>query len=299
MNTLVNVPSTGTVDTAPELTFWPGSLGARGFESVLEAASAGGFSAAAMSPLTLHELLASGHDPSALRARAAQSGVRLAYLDGAASWAPVRYGDGLPAPLKARFDFSPSQLLDIAEAAGMDAVLACAAFDAGEVAMDDLVESFAGFCDQAAARGVRVELEFVPFWGIPDLSAAWEVVRGADRPNGTLMVDTWHLLKASAEPEASLEVLSGLPADMVTGLQLADASRSRQADSLYAEGRFRRFPGDGELALLEVIRLLLGGGGLLSVGPEIFGAAIDDLTDQEAGVRAAATTGRVLEQSQR
>ncbi|TDC38362.1 sugar phosphate isomerase/epimerase [Micromonospora sp. 15K316] len=277
-----------------ELIFWPGSLGERGFEAVLDAAQAGGFAAAALSPLMIHNLLDSGRDGPQLRAEAAARGVRLAQLDGATSWAPIWYGEEMAAPLRERFDFSEDRILDLAEAAGMDSVLAAGAFDPGAVPLDELVTSFATFCDRAAERDIRVELEFVPFWGVPSLAVAWDIVRGADRPNGNLMIDTWHLLKGSADPQAALALLPDIPGEKLTGLQLADALTAPQAETLYGEGRFRRFPGDGELPLDQVARLLLDKGGLVRVGAEVFGEAVDSLDPAAAGARAAATVTATL-----
>ena len=108
------------------------------------------------------------------------------------------------------------------------------------------------------------------------------------------MVDTWHLLKGSTDPQAGLRLLEEIPSRWVTGLQLADALVTSQAPTLYGEGRYRRFPGEGELPLDSVIRLLLAGDGLQSVGPEVFGAAIDELGTVTAGVRAAQTTRDAL-----
>jgi hypothetical protein len=39
-------------------------------------------------------------------------------------------------------------------------------------------------------------------------------------------------------------------------------------------------------------------GGLLGVGTEVFGQAIDDLTTAEAGIRAATTTHQLLDDAQ-
>jgi sugar phosphate isomerase/epimerase len=277
----------------PELIFWPGSLPG-GYTATLQAAQAGQFTAVAVSPLTIRQLLDSGHDSAAIRAEAGRHGVRLAQLDGATSWAPARYAGHMPDALKARFDFSGTQVLDLATAAGMDSILAAGAFDPGTFPVDDLAASFAAFCDQAAGRSLRVELEFVPFWGIRDLATAWEIVRTADRPNGTLMIDSWHLLKGSADPAAALKLLAEIPGDKLTGLQLADALQASQADTVYAEGRLRRFPGQGELPLADLTRTLIAKRGLIRVGAEVFGEAIDALSPRQAGRAAATTTTRIL-----
>jgi sugar phosphate isomerase/epimerase len=277
----------------PEFIFWPGSLPG-GHPAALRAAEAGRFTAAAVSPLTIRQLLESGLDGAAIQAEAGRHGVRLAQLDGATGWAPARYAEHMPDALKARFDFSDIQVLDLAVTAGMDSVLAAGAFDPGTFPVEVLAACFAAFCDRAADRGLRVELEFVPFWGIPDLATAWDIVHTADRANGTLMIDSWHLLKGSADPAAAVRLLAEIPGEKLTGLQLADALRTRHADTLYAEGRLRRFPGQGELALADLTRVLIAKSGLIRVGAEVFGQAIDDLTPEEAGRSAAFTTASIL-----
>jgi sugar phosphate isomerase/epimerase len=279
----------------PQIVFWPGSLEARGFTTILRAAKAGRFTAAAVSPHTLHGLLKSGQDGASILAEAAEHGVRLTHLDGATSWAPIWCSEKMNPFLRRRFSYSPAQILDLAETAGVTTILAAGAFDPGAVPLDDLVAGFAAFCDTAAAREMRVELEFVPPWGVPDLNSAWQIVRQANRLNGTLMIDTWHLLKGSADPAAGLAVLETIPGGKLTGLQLADALISPQAATPWDEGRFRRFPGDGELDLARIVLLLLRKGGLRSAGAEVFGQAIDDLDPDQAGVRAAASTLRILD----
>jgi sugar phosphate isomerase/epimerase len=159
------------------------------------------------------------------------------------------------------------------------------------------VEAFGNFCDAAAMRGLRVELEFVPFWGIPDLGAAWDVVRRAGRPNAGIPVDTWHLQKGSADFERDLQLLAELPPDIVTNIQLADAQLASEAENLYAQGRLRRFPFDGELAIDRIARIVARNGTLRRIGTEIFGAAIDELSNVEAGRRSASATRAVIERT--
>src|SRR5262249_61387056 len=60
-------------------------------------------------------------------------------------------------------------------------------------------ESCARLCDRAREHGLLVHLEFLPWAGIPDLAMACEIVRGAARPNGGLLVDSWHLFRSGGE----------------------------------------------------------------------------------------------------
>lgn len=281
---------------APDTLFWPGSLGGRGFPALLEAASAGDFKHMAISPLLISRLLAEGRRGGDIVAEAHASGITLSHLDGMSSWAPLWHqADPLP-HVKARFDFSAEQCLDFAEAVGLQSLLVAGAFDHGALPLDVLVESFGNFCDAAAKRRMRVELEFVPFWGIPDLPAAWDIVRQADRPNGGILIDTWHLQKGSNDFERDVALLATVPANCIQNVQVADATIKPKADSIYAEGRFRTFPGNGELAINRVVHLVAAKGNLQWIGPEIFGAAIDDLSNVEAGNRMGASVKSVVDQ---
>ncbi len=55
--------------------------------------------------------------------------------------------------------------------------------------------------------------------GSPTWRRAWEVVRGADRPNGGLNIDTWHCARTGTTPDD----LRALPGDRVLAIQLSDA----------------------------------------------------------------------------
>ncbi len=275
--------NTRSVATKPDKLFWPGSLGTRGYAALLEAAAAGGFKSMAISPLMISQLLADGRNGDDIVAEAYASGIMLSHMDGMSSWAPLWHQvDPLP-HIKARFDFSAEQCLDFAETVGLRSILVAGAFDRGALPGDVLIESFSNFCDVAAKRQMRVELEFVPFWGIPNLPTAWDIVRQASRPNGGILVDTWHLQKGSADFERDLGLLATIPAGYIQNVQLADAMIKPKTESIYAEGRFRLFPGDGELAITRIVQIIAAKGDLQWIGLEIFGAAIDNLSNTEAG----------------
>jgi sugar phosphate isomerase/epimerase len=277
-----------------QLIFWPGSLGARGFSAIIEAAVAGGYTNVAVSPLTISQLYEEGFDARDIIDEARRNNLVLKQLDGVSSWAPIRHQAHAAPALKQRFDFASDQCLDMAVALGLDSVLALGAFDRGALPMDVLVRDFGRFCDAAAAVDLRVELEFVPYWGIPDLPAAWEILRGTNRPNAGILVDTWHLQKGSSDFERDLQLLAQIPTRLITSIQVADAMLATEADSIQSEGRLRRFPGDGELAIERIVKIADRDGTLRLVGTEIFGRAIDGLSNREAGNRCAIATKAVI-----
>jgi len=98
------------------------------------------------------------------------------------------------------------------------------------------------------------------------------------------------LWKPMADLERDLALLATIPAERLANIQLADALTLPQAETLYGDGRFRRFPGEGELAIDHIVRIIDGRGGLRRIGTEIFGEAIDGLSLAEAGRRSAVST---------
>ena len=56
-----------------------------------------------------------------------------------------------------------------------------------------VIQSFAGLCDEAKNAGTNVVLEILPWSNIPDIKTGIEVVSGADKSNGGLLVDIWHM----------------------------------------------------------------------------------------------------------
>ena len=99
-----------------------------------------------------------------------------------------------------------------------------------------------GLCDRAAEHGLLVHLEFLPWSAFPNLSSAWDVVRLADRPNGGVLVDTWHC----ARSDTTLADLTAIPGDRVLGVQLSDATAEPAYETITEETmRARLIPGDG------------------------------------------------------
>ena len=120
----------------------------------------------------------------------------------------------------------------------------------GEPARFSFAERFAALCDRAAGHGLLVAIEFLPWTGIPDARTAWEIVRRSERPNGGLLVDTWHHFRGACD-EAQLRAV---PPGRIVAVQLDDADAASGLP--YEDTLRRRLPGEGMFDLVGLVRLL-------------------------------------------
>jgi 4-hydroxyphenylpyruvate dioxygenase len=116
-------------------------------------------------------------------------------------------------------------------------------------------------------------LEFVYGTGLADLATGWDVVRMADRPNGGLLVDNWHLYHSGGTPED----LRAVPADRIFGVQLADGPADPGERDPTTHSFQRLLPGEGELDVVSFVRALEEMGVAVGYEPEPINQRWDEL----------------------
>jgi len=240
------------------------------------------------------ELHASGVSDAELRQRVADEGMAVAELDGLAVWLPhheppASFPKEMAELLRGN---TPEALVPIAAAMGARSITAIEFFGT-QVDVGPATEAFAKLCDLAAEHGVLVHLEFLPWGGIPNLRSGWEIVRQADRANGGLLIDSWHLFRGGS----TLSELSAIPGDRIMGVQLNDAPKQPQADLAEETQHCRLLPGDGSFDLEGLIRTLDKIGSRAPLGVEVLS---DDLLTQPIEDVARTTfeaTSRILQRA--
>ena len=135
---------------------------------------------------------------------------------------------------------------------------------------------FAQLCDMAAPYGFRVDLEFMAWRTIGTLEQAYELVKMADKPNGTIAVDSLHLYRSGG----TAADIDKIPVRYLGDIHLCDAVKNPPIDKkliemvragkanldstsgtpkgfegLVTEARAGRLlPGDGELPLIDFMK---------------------------------------------
>lgn len=96
-------------------------------------------------------------------------------------------------------------------------------------------------CRQSASRGLSVALEFLPWGGTPNFSAAGKIIEKTDEENLGYLFDTWHFCRSDMD----FESLEKTPGERLLHLQISDAPLTPEEDLMHETMHSRLFPGQG------------------------------------------------------
>ncbi|WP_460448843.1 sugar phosphate isomerase/epimerase family protein [Alsobacter sp. SYSU BS001988] len=114
-----------------------------------------------------------------------------------------------------------------------------------------VADRFAELCEAAAAFGLTVDLEFMPFRALKTLEQARQTILRSGAHNAAIAVDALHLMRSGGGPAA----LAAIEPRLIGCVQLCDAPAVPPAAAdLAAEARERRLPpGEGGLPLRAIL----------------------------------------------
>lgn len=273
-----------------DLVLCAGTLGRASFRERAQAAGQAGFRGISVFASDLAGARAEGLAAADLRAFLADHGLAAAEVDPLLRWLPGTELAGDATAEGAAFHASSeADLFAVAEAVGARSLNAVAYSDR-PVPRDAVAEAFAGLCDRARERGLLVHLEFLPWTQVPDVFAALDIAEAAGRPNGGVMLDTWHHFR-SGVPDARLRELPGA---RILGVQLSDAPAAAEADPVDETLHRRLLPGEGAIDLRGIAAVLEEIDAPAPFGVEVFSDALAALPPLEAAQRAADAARRAL-----
>jgi sugar phosphate isomerase/epimerase len=264
-----------------------GTVARSGFVERAQAAAEAGFGGLSLFVDDHRRARESGLSDAELRGVLRDHGLAVAEIDPLLTWLPgPESGRGVAEGARALLAHGEDDFYRVADALGARSINA-ALPDPGAVGLDAVADAFAKLCDRAAAHGLLVHLEFLPWTRIGDAATAAHIVERAGRGSGGVMLDAWHHYR-SGRPD------SEIPAARVLGIQLCDAPARPEADPI-AETLHRRLPpGEGDADLVGLLRHLAAGGCQAPIGVEVFSDALAALPVREVARRVAAATREVL-----
>jgi Xylose isomerase-like TIM barrel len=113
--------------------------------------------------------------------------------------------DGFPVEI---VGFDEDDFFRMAEALGATSFTAWSGFAAGRYSLEQIEDAFGKLCRRAAMEGLRCDLEFIPVFGVSNLTMAWDILRHVDAPNSGLVFDFWHYMRSGPD-EALLRSIPG------------------------------------------------------------------------------------------
>lgn len=266
-----------------DLVLCAGTIARASFRERVEAAVAGGYRGLSLFPSDVRRAHDEGLDDATMRALLADNGLEVAEIDPLMTWLPgVEPGSGT-------FATTEPECYEIARSIGGRGINAVV-FAPKPLPKETIVASFAALCERAKDEGLLVHLEFMPWTQIANARDAMEIVELAGCDNGGIMLDTWHHFRGPL----SNDDLRTLPIERVLAVQLNDAPREAEPDVLEETLHRRRVPGDGDIDLPEVLRILSEGGSPAPLGVEVFCEELFPLPPAEAAIRCAEGVRRAL-----
>lgn len=242
------------------------------FDVRVKAASSAGYRGLSIRPSEYNGALKQGLDDVAMLRLLAENKVEVTEIGLATTWLPGV--DNKPG-----FDADEATLWHMADIF-KPRQLNCAMWESHPVA--DMTRGFGVLCDRAAAKGLLVALEFIPHSGIRDMIVAWEIVKGANRPNGGLIFDTWHFQRGGTPHEA----ITTVPPEKWFTLQLSDAERVPWSEVREESRHGRLLPGEGVIDFDSMINRLKGYGANPTVSVEVISDVLHKM-EPHVATRAA------------
>lgn len=262
---------------AADLVLCPGTLPRAGFRARAAAAQSGGFAGIGLWLPHRQRAHAEGLSDADLRAILGDHALVVTDVEAITDFGPCFRGGAAaarePTPLE-RLAY------EVAVAVGATTVTVVEGGGA-PMAVAPAADAFALLCDRAAAHGLDVAIECWAHSSI-DARCAAAIVAAAARPNGGLLVDTWH---AHHDPHAT-DVLRAAPARSVKSVQVADVGRNAVGDYLFATMHQRALPLAGVADLVGWVRLLDAIGARAPLGVEVLSDALHALPPAEIAQRA-------------
>lgn len=149
-----------------------------------------------------------------------------------------------------------------------------------------MTEAFVGLCKDAADHGTSIVLEIMPFGNIRTIEDGLAVVRGADQPNGSLLIDIWHMGRGKID----YSKIEKIPSRYIGSVEIDDAD-ANVVDNLWDDTcQQRRLPGEGVLDPPAFIRAVQTAGYRGPWGVEILSERFRKLPLAEMARRAFDTT---------
>ena len=277
-------------ELGPEhLVFNTTNIVAGGVREIVTAAAAGEYDGITVWPQDVDRAQAEGLSLRDIKALLDDHGLVVTDVDPLLGWSP----QALPKPGEAMIELAPAdRFFEIAEALDATSINVAQGFG-GALDLDAAAEDLARVCNRAAEHGLRISFEFLPWTGVPDITACLDLLERTGCDNATIMFDSWHWFRGARDIEAIYEI----PGAKIGSTQWNDApfepAKNMAAEAMTA----RRLPGEGDIPLVDLVRALDAIGSKAPIGVEVISLKHESMDPAEVGRSTAKAMRAVLEKA--
>ena len=120
--------------------------------------------------------------------------------------------------------------------------------------IEEAAKGFGSLCDRASEYGLLVGLEPVPeMTNIDNLNVGVEIIERADRENGGICFDSWHLTRSTNQ----VSDIAKIPSGKIFATQWNDGPLNKTFDDYYTDTLSTRVPpGQGEFQLASMMEAI-------------------------------------------
>lgn len=260
-----------------------------GVREIVAAAVAGGYCGITIWPQDVARAAADGLSLRDVKSLLDDHGLVVTDVDCLLDWTP----QALPKPGEAMIEIaSQDTFFEIAEALGAEAINVTHGF-AGELDYDRAAADLAKVARRGAEHGLRVDFEFLPWSGVPNVTACLDLLERTGCDNTAIMFDSWHWFRGARD----LEALRRIPGERIGATQWNDAPSEPSADLPTEAMQARLLPGEGNIPLAQLVRTLDEIGCRAPVGVEVIHARHDGMEPAEVGRQTADAMRAVLREA--
>lgn len=219
--------------------------------------------------------------PREIRAIAGANGLDLIELEVLVDW----YASG---DRRAESDRLRAALLSAAAELGAVHLKVGGDLANGDWPLKGVIEDFAGLCDDAARAGTGICIEVFPGSSIANLETGTAIVAGANRRNGGLLLDIWHMVRGGID----FADISNMDPAHILHVEIDDADALQQGSIIDDTIDRRRLCGEGELPLAAFLQAIADTGYGGAWGVEILSVEQRARAPEEAAKRSFETARR-------
>ena len=273
--------------TARSFGLWWGTIEGASITTLAEVAGAAGFASISVTPAMYFAARDQGLDDANLAAALGAAGVMVAMIDPLIRGLPgARDPQSVARRFRSTFEYGAADAFRAANALGARSVN-IAHYMGAPTPIAELTDAVGAIARDAAEHGLEILVEFMPEGAIRDLADAAAIVAGAAAPNVALMLDTWHFFRTGGD----LTDLQRLPPGTIGAVQVGDAATDAWGTGANPPSADRLLPGEGAIALREIVAIARRNNPAVVVGIEVFNrSSVDAPPLDRARVAAAAMT---------